>query len=77
MPEVLLSGDHARIARWRRAQSLARTLERRPDLIARRGGLTDEERRLIDELAEESSGSAIPNQRARLVRLVIRKGPHS
>lgn len=56
VPEVLLSGDHARIARWRRAQSLARTLERRPDLIARRGGLTDEERRLIDELAEESSG---------------------
>ena len=38
-PEVLLSGDHARVARWRRAQALARTLERRPDLIAARGGL--------------------------------------
>lgn len=35
VPEVLRSGDHARIARWRRDQSLARTAERRPDLVAR------------------------------------------
>jgi len=35
IPEVLLSGDHARIARWRREQSEALTCERRPDLIAR------------------------------------------
>lgn len=47
VPEVLLSGDHQRVARWRRAQSLARTLERRPDLIAERGGLTDEDRELL------------------------------
>ena len=33
VPEVLLSGDHARIARWRREQSLLRTLRRRPDLL--------------------------------------------
>ncbi|MBA3369489.1 MAG: tRNA (guanosine(37)-N1)-methyltransferase TrmD [Geodermatophilaceae bacterium] len=33
VPEVLLKGDHAAIARWRRAQSLARTTERRPDLL--------------------------------------------
>jgi tRNA (guanine37-N1)-methyltransferase len=33
VPEVLLKGDHAAIARWRRAQSLARTIERRPDLL--------------------------------------------
>ncbi|HET9369576.1 MAG TPA: tRNA (guanosine(37)-N1)-methyltransferase TrmD [Vicinamibacterales bacterium] len=33
VPEVLLSGNHAEIARWRRRQSLTRTLERRPDLI--------------------------------------------
>ena len=39
VPEVLLSGDHAKVARWRRAQSLARTIERRPDLIEGRGGL--------------------------------------
>src|SRR5690606_21506712 len=48
-PEVLRSGDHARIERWRRAQALARTIERRPDLIERRGGLSDEERALLEE----------------------------
>ena len=47
VPEVLLSGDHGRVARWRRAQSLARTIQRRPDLIEARGGLSDEERRLL------------------------------
>jgi tRNA (guanine37-N1)-methyltransferase len=36
VPEVLLSGDHARIERWRRARSLERTKVRRPDLLARR-----------------------------------------
>jgi tRNA (guanine37-N1)-methyltransferase len=35
VPEVLLSGDHARIAKWRREQSLLRTLERRPDLLGK------------------------------------------
>ena len=43
VPEILRSGDHGRIARWRRAQAIARTLAERPDLIARRGGLSDEE----------------------------------
>ena len=33
VPEVLLSGDHARIAAWRREMSLRRTRERRPDLL--------------------------------------------
>ncbi len=33
VPEILRSGDHARIARWRRAQALAKTLQRRPDLV--------------------------------------------
>ena len=33
VPDILLSGDHARIARWRREQSLKRTLERRPELL--------------------------------------------
>lgn len=47
VPEVLRSGDHARVAAWRRAQSLARTLRRRPDLLVARGGLTDDERRLL------------------------------
>jgi tRNA (guanine37-N1)-methyltransferase len=42
VPEVLLSGDHARIERWRRQQALRRTWERRPDLV-RRAPLTNEE----------------------------------
>ncbi len=50
VPDVLRSGDHARIERWRRAQALARTVERRPDLIEARGGLTDADRALLDEL---------------------------
>jgi tRNA (guanine37-N1)-methyltransferase len=49
VPEVLRSGDHAGVARWRRAQALARTRDRRPDLIAARGGLADEERALLAE----------------------------
>jgi tRNA (guanine37-N1)-methyltransferase len=49
VPEVLRSGDHARVGRWRRAQALVRTAERRPDLLAARGGLTDEERGWLDE----------------------------
>lgn len=35
VPDVLLSGDHAAIARWRRHEALLRTLERRPDMLAR------------------------------------------
>ena len=54
VPAVLRSGDHAKVARWRRAQALARTLERRPDLITARGNLTDDEQRLLDELADEA-----------------------
>jgi len=34
VPEVLLSGDHGKVARWRRDQALRRTSERRPDLVA-------------------------------------------
>jgi tRNA (guanine37-N1)-methyltransferase len=49
VPEVLRSGDHARIDRWRRAQALHRTLAARPDLIAARGGLTPEELALLEE----------------------------
>lgn len=49
VPEVLRSGDHSRVRRWREAQSLARTIGRRPDLIDKRGGLTDDDRRLLAE----------------------------
>ena len=49
VPEILRSGDHARVARWRRAQALRRTLERRPDLVLARGGIDDSERKLLAE----------------------------
>ncbi|MCP4605927.1 MAG: tRNA (guanosine(37)-N1)-methyltransferase TrmD [Proteobacteria bacterium] len=46
VPEVLLSGDHGRIARWRRMQSLLRTRERRPDLFEQLE-LSDNDRELL------------------------------
>ena len=49
VPAVLRSGDHGRVDRWRRAMSLRRTIERRPDLIERRGGITAEDQKLLDE----------------------------
>jgi tRNA (guanine37-N1)-methyltransferase len=47
VPEVLLSGDHDRVRRWRRLQSLTRTRDRRPDLFAKLA-LSDEDRALLD-----------------------------
>jgi tRNA (guanine37-N1)-methyltransferase len=49
VPEILRSGDHGRIARWRLAQALHRTIAARPDLIEARGGITDDERALLEE----------------------------
>jgi tRNA (guanine37-N1)-methyltransferase len=49
VPEIVRSGDHARIDRWRHAQALHRTLKYRPDLVAARGGLTELEQRLLEE----------------------------
>lgn len=48
VPPELLSGDHARIARWRHQQALRRTAERRPDLLAK-AELSDEDRKLLDQ----------------------------
>ncbi|MEX1217970.1 MAG: tRNA (guanosine(37)-N1)-methyltransferase TrmD [Acidimicrobiales bacterium] len=50
VPEVLRSGDHGRIARWRRAEALRRTLLSRPDLIEARGGLSMDEEALLGDL---------------------------
>jgi len=50
VPEILRSGDHARVARWRLAQAVARTVQLRPDLVESRGGLTEAERRLLEDL---------------------------
>jgi tRNA (guanine37-N1)-methyltransferase len=52
VPEVLRSGDHGRVDRWRRAQSLAGTLRHRPDLVRDRGGLSPEEVAMVAELGE-------------------------
>lgn len=49
VPEILKSGDHARIARWRLAQALHRTIAARPDLIEARGGLSEQDLRLLEE----------------------------
>ena len=49
VPEVLRSGDHARMDRWRLAQRLHRTMHYRPDLIEARGGIAPNEQRLLEE----------------------------
>jgi len=49
VPDVLRSGDHAKVARWRHAQALHRTIAARPDLIEARGGISDDERALLEE----------------------------
>lgn len=49
VPEILLSGDHAKIERWRKAASIAKTLSLRPDLIEIRGGLSEDENKLLKE----------------------------
>jgi tRNA (guanine37-N1)-methyltransferase len=49
IPDVLRSGDHARIERYRTAQRLHRTIRERPDLIAARDGVTADEARLLEE----------------------------
>ena len=51
VPEVLRSGDHARVERWRRAAALRRTIERRPDLLAGRD-LTPDEQALLAEFPD-------------------------
>lgn len=53
VPAVLRSGDHERVARWRRARSLRRTLADRPDLIEARGGLDEVERGLLAEFGDD------------------------
>jgi tRNA (guanine37-N1)-methyltransferase len=52
VPEVLLSGNHAAIARWRRKQALGRTWDRRPDLVDERA-LSREDRQLLEEYRRE------------------------
>ena len=62
VPEVLRSGDHGRIARWREAQALRRTLARRPDLVAESLGRADQAllAEFPDESPDESLGDELP-----------------
>ncbi len=60
VPPVLLSGDHGKIARWRREQSLLRTLHRRPDLLAK-AQLTEEDRAFLRKLLSED-GEDLPSE---------------
>ena len=55
VPEILRSGDHGRVARWRRKQSILRTLHRRPDMFAklRLPDKTRAEKKFLAELEEE------------------------
>ena len=54
VPDVLLSGHHADVRRWRKKEALARTLARRPELLEN-ASLDDEERAMLDELRQESA----------------------
>jgi tRNA (guanine37-N1)-methyltransferase len=56
VPEVLLSGDHAAIARWRRREALRQTLRKRPDLLEK-APLTPEDRSLLERI---KAGDADP-----------------
>jgi tRNA (guanine37-N1)-methyltransferase len=58
VPEILLSGNHAAVRRWRRQQSLWRTWQRRPDLL-KEADLSDEDRELLAEVVggDAESGS--------------------
>jgi tRNA (guanine37-N1)-methyltransferase len=64
VPDVLLSGDHGRIARWRREEALRRTWERRPDML-RHADLSGRERQLLDTwplASPQPEAGAVPGQ---------------
>ncbi len=63
VPEVLLSGNHALVAKWRRQQAIRRTLERRPELLEG-AELTSEEKQLVRELAGNSASSPLNKAKA-------------
>lgn len=63
VPQVLLSGDHAAIARWRRDEALRRTARNRPDLATRlpSEGLTERDRRVLSEAGFAATGDDVAN----------------
>jgi tRNA (guanine37-N1)-methyltransferase len=60
VPDVLRSGDHARVARWRHAQALVRTATRRPDLLQTRGGVSGAEAAMLKEFGLHIEGVEWP-----------------
>jgi tRNA (guanine37-N1)-methyltransferase len=61
VPEVLISGDHAKIRRWREREALRATVEKRPDLLERpevAAGLTPEQRREVAALSRAGTETA-------------------
>ena len=60
VPEVLLSGDHEAIRRWRLKQALGRTWQRRPEMLAARG-LSPDEQALLEEFKAEQADEAVPD----------------
>lgn len=75
VPEVLLSGDHGRVGRWRRREALRATLVRRPDLLET-ADLDQEDLEMLDGLAREevqaSAGGAGAGERVHLERILER-----
>jgi tRNA (guanine37-N1)-methyltransferase len=61
VPEVLISGDHARVARWRREQTLLRTWQRRPDLLEE-AELNDTDRKFLKSLKSEQTQDDRPGE---------------
>jgi tRNA (guanine37-N1)-methyltransferase len=60
VPEILLSGDHGKIARWRREEALRRTYERRPDLLER-ASLSKADQDYLDRLAKTNASDPPEN----------------
>lgn len=62
VPDILLSGNHAAIARWRREQALLRTWQRRPDLL-QKASLSDADRQFLERLKQQAGWSSLtPDQ---------------
>jgi tRNA (guanine37-N1)-methyltransferase len=59
VPDILLSGHHAKLEAWRRQQSLARTLARRPDLLAM-AELSEADRKYLTSLAQDNTQDEAP-----------------
>lgn len=61
VPDILLSGHHANIVRWRMKESLRRTKERRPDLLAAME-MTEDMQKLLRELEQEEKNSGLSKE---------------